>query len=613
MSGADGGASLKRLQSVLSHVRETPAPTASAKTRWDGWGYEDTNIFLNPQGVVEFAGTRYEEVFPAERVLPGVRAWAESKVGLDVNRRITLNATPPKIKAGSEVMHEGFLAEMASLALPVDLDPVTRVRHSHGQTCGEIFRIRTCTEFDRVPDAVISPLTHEQVQAVVTAAVKHNVVIIPYGGGTNVSNALTCSEHERCMIVSLDMRKMTAILSVDKENMTALVEAGISGLDLHNKLKNKGVTLGHEPDSWEFSTVGGWVATRASGMKKNTYGNIEDMLINLTMVTPQGTLTKSCNVPRVSMGPDMMQMALGSEGLFGVVTRVMFRVRPLPEVQLYDSILFPTLGDGIAALHDITREGCIPASLRLLDNTQFQLGQALKPASSHPLTAHLISLATKAYVTKIKGFDVNSMCAATILFEGTKEQTERYQRQIHAIAAKHGGMIGGAENGKRGYFLTYVIAYIRDFVMDFYFLTDSFETAVPWTNVKQLIADINNEIGLVCAGHGVPNKHVVMCRISQVYETGVCLYVYYGVNFFGVKEPLKLFHTIEQSCVDVMMRNGAALSHHHGIGKHRKQWLPQVLSAPALSAIHGLKAAVDPTNVFATNNIITTTLPPTRE
>ncbi|OQR94339.1 alkyldihydroxyacetonephosphate synthase, peroxisomal [Achlya hypogyna] len=609
MSGAQDGASLKRLQSVLSHVREAPAPVASSKTRWDGWGYEDTNIFLNPQGVVEFAGTRYEEVFPAARVLPGVRAWAESKVGLDVDRRITMNSSPPKIKAGSEVMNQGFLAAMEAQALPVDLDPITRVRHSHGQTCGEIFRIRTCTEFERVPDAVISPLTHEQVQAVVSAAVEHNVVIIPYGGGTNVSNALTCTEDERRMIVSLDMRKMTAILSVDKENMTAVVEAGITGLDLHNKLKNKGVTLGHEPDSWEFSTVGGWVATRASGMKKNTYGNIEDMVINLTMVTPQGTLTKSCNVPRVSMGPDMVQLALGSEGQFGVVTRVMFRVRPLPEVQLYDSILFPTFPDGIAALNDITRKGCIPASLRLLDNTQFQLGQALKPESSHPMTAHLISLATKAYVTKIKGFDVNTMCAATILFEGTKEQTERYQREIHAIAAKHGGMIGGAENGKRGYFLTYVIAYIRDFVMDFYFLTDSFETAVPWSNVTQLVADIQEEIPRVCADHGVANKPVVMCRISQVYESGVCLYVYYGVNFYGVDEPLKLFHTIEQSCVDVMIRNGAALSHHHGIGKHRKKWLPQVVSPPALTALHGLKAAVDPTNVFATNNIITTTPP----
>ncbi|OQS05151.1 alkyldihydroxyacetonephosphate synthase, peroxisomal [Thraustotheca clavata] len=596
--------STKRLQAVLNHVRETPSTSSSSKTRWDGWGYEDTHIFLNPHGVVEFAGTRYEEVFPAARVLPGVRAWAESKVGLDVDRRITLNTSPPKIKEGSQVLNQAFLDEMKQLSLAVDLDPVTRVRHSHGQTCGEIFRIRTCEEFDRVPDAVISPLTHEEVEAIVQAAVRHGVVIIPYGGGTNVSNALTCSENEKRMIVSLDMRKMTAILSIDKENMIAVVEAGIAGLDLHNKLKNKGVTLGHEPDSWEFSTVGGWIATRASGMKKNTYGNIEDMVINLTMVTAKGTMTKSCNIPRMSMGPDMTQMALGSEGLFGVVTKVVFRIRPLPQVQLYDSILFPTFADGIAALHDITRKGCIPASLRLLDNTQFQLGQALKPESTHPMTAHLISLATKAYVTKIKGFNVNTMCAATILFEGTKQQTEHYQREIHAIAAKHGGMIGGAENGKRGYFLTYVIAYIRDFVMDYYFLTDSFETAVPWTNVTQLVSDIKEKIDDVCDQHLVPNKPVVMCRISQVYETGVCLYVYYGVNFFGVEQPLQLFHTIEKSCVDVMLRNGAALSHHHGIGKHRKQWLPEVLSTPALTAIQGLKDAVDPTNVFATSNII---------
>ncbi|KAH9147929.1 hypothetical protein AeRB84_008558 [Aphanomyces euteiches] len=401
--------------------------------------------------------------------------------------------------------------------------------------------------------------------------------------------------------------KACQVLSVDKENMTAVIEASISGLDLHNQLKARGLTLGHEPDSWEFSTVGGWIATKASGMKKNVYGNIEDLVVNVVLVTPSGTMTRSCSVPRVSMGPDTLQMAMGSEGLFGVVTRVVFRIRPAPEFQMYDSILFPTFDDGVRAMYDVTRAKCIPASIRLLDNTQFQLGQALKPMASNPLTANLVSMATKAYVTKIKGFDVNTMCGMTLLFEGNKDEALRHQKQIHAIAAKHGGMVGGAENGKRGYFLTYVIAYIRDFVMNYYFLCDSFETAVPWNNVTAFIANIRQEIETGVARNPVVQvKPIVMCRVTQVYETGACVYVYYGVNFYGVDDPLKLFFSIEQACVEVMLRHGAALSHHHGIGKHRKKWLPQVLSTPSLKAIQGIKNAIDPTNVFSTNNIIDT-------
>ncbi|KAF0686823.1 Aste57867_21383 [Aphanomyces stellatus] len=599
---------LKRLETILAQLRDSTPTTPSTlnEVRWDGWGYTDTSIFINDDGQVEFAGNRYEEIFPAARIMPSLRAWAEDKVGLDVNRKAPRNIAPPRIKEGSEVMHTGFLESMAALKIPVNVDPIARVRHSHGQTCGEVYRLRTSAVFDRVPDAVIWATSHELVEHVVAAAIRHNVVIIPYGGGTNVSNALTCSDKERRMIVSLDMRGMTQILAVDKENMTAVIEAGISGLELHNQLRNRGVTLGHEPDSWEFSTVGGWIATKASGMKKNVYGNIEDIVVNLTMVTPAGTLTRSCNVPRVAMGPDAINMALGSEGLFGVCTRVVFRIRPLPEYQLYDSILFPTLEHGVKAMYDVTRAGCIPASIRLMDNTQFQLGQALKPEATNPLTAGLMSMATKAYVTKIKGFDVNTMCAMTLLFEGSKGQTDRYQKQIHAIAATHGGLVGGAENGKRGYFLTYVIAYIRDFVMDYYFLCDSFETAVPWNNVTAFMANVHQEIHAVAAANQVTTKPIVMGRVTQVYETGACVYIYYGVNFFGVADPLKLFFAIEQACVDVMVRHGAALSHHHGIGKHRKKWLPQVVSVPALKAIEGIKGAIDPTNVFATNNIIDT-------
>lgn len=424
----------------------------------------------------------------------------------------------------------------------------------------------------------------------------------------SVSNALVCSPSERRAIVSIDMRDMNKILLVDKENMVVRVEAGVTGLDLHERLRNKGLTLGHEPDSWEFSTLGGWVATRASGMKKNVYGNIEDLVVNVKTVTVQGTMERAATVPRVSMGPDTTQMLLGSEGILGVFTEVTLRVRSFPKTQVYDSLLFPTFEHGLEAMHDVLRSKCVPASIRLLDNTQFQLGQALK-VSSDQFGAGVLDYAKKTYVTKIRGFEVAAMCAATVLMEGSPEEVAQQQAQIQAIAKKHHGLVGGAESGKRGYFFTYIIAYLRDFAMDYYFMSESFETAVPWTNVQQLCTDIKVAISAAAARREVRIQPLIACRVTQLYETGVAVYVYYGVYYYGVTNAMAMFREIETAAVHAIVSNGGSLSHHHGVGKHRREWLPAAISAPGISAIQGLKTALDPQNVFAAGNILPPSTP----
>ncbi|RLN91441.1 hypothetical protein BBJ28_00026033, partial [Nothophytophthora sp. Chile5] len=589
--------------------------------RWNGWGYADTQLFVNAHKVIEISGARYAEVFQSapDRTLPLLLPWAEKVLGLDANRRSPASITCPEelqvlYTPQSDDDSETHRALDAFLLLARDtvgaktsITMEERVSHAHGQTCEEIFRLRHLRQIERIPDAVVWPTSHEQVEALVRAAsqAKH-VCLIPYGGGTNVTKALECNPSERRAIISLDLREMRRILLVDRENMLATVEAGITGLELHERLRHRGLTLGHEPDSWEFSTLGGWVATRASGMKKNTYGNIEDLVVNVTTVTAQGTMQRAATVPRAAMGPDMNHAMLGSEGIFGVFTQVTLRLREFPTVQVYDSLIFPSLEHGLAMLKEVTRAGYEPASLRLLDNTQFQLGQALKTSSStNKFTAGVLDFAKKTYVTKIRGFDVTEMCAATVLLEGTShEKVLEQQQRIQAIAKRHEGMVGGAENGKRGYFFTYIIAYLRDFALDYYFMSESFETAVPWTNARQLITDVTLAINSVAAQRHVGTKPLIACRVSQVYGTGVCVYVYYGINYFGVDDPLSLFHATELAAVDAIVRNGGALSHHHGIGKHRLAWLPAAVSPPAIAAMQGLKTALDPTNVFAAGNLL---------
>ena len=193
------------------------------------------------------------------------------------------------------------------------------------------------------------------------------------------------------------------------------------GTDLERGLKQYGVCLGHEPDSHEFSTLGGWISTRASGMQKNTYGNIEDIVQNITLVTSKGTYSKTNLWPRISNGPDMNHLVMGSEGNYGIITEAVVRVRTLPEVRIYDSILFYDYESGCKFMYEVSKLGQYPASLRLVDNQQFQFGQTMKPANKSSWD-DFVDAAKKFFVMNIKGFEPEKMVAATLLCEGDKKE-----------------------------------------------------------------------------------------------------------------------------------------------------------------------------------------------
>ena len=288
----------------------------------------------------------------------------------------------------------------------------------------------------------------------------------------SVTGGVTCPSDETRCIATVSMRRMARVKWVDKDNMLACVEAGAIGVwrgrcgacasvvtmvcwtagsVLAEQLRRRGVTLGHEPDSMEFSTLGGWIATRASGMKKNVYGNIEDIVVNCKLVTPKGaaplfvhmrtllaslltfatarmcactgTWERGFTAPRVSVGSDSMQLVLGSEGTLGIITEAVVRVRvrvlpwfscarlssshatravdvqPLPSVQSYGSIVFPSLEAGVAALRTIAAQRAAPASIRLVDNAQFMFGRAMKPESASPLRDAWFDRAAKALLS----------------------------------------------------------------------------------------------------------------------------------------------------------------------------------------------------------------------
>ena len=282
-----------------------------------------------------------------------------------------------------------------------------RLLHSHGQTTSdEIYKV-LYSRLETFTDLVFYIESEEEAKTLIKLAKKHNVCLIPFGGGTSVSNALKIPKNEKRMVVSVDTRRMNKIEYIDEENLLATVQSGILGVDLENELQKIGYTAGHEPDSIEFSTLGGWISTNASGMKKHRYGNIEDIVQNITLVTPSGTINQIKPLTRSSFGVKTQNLIFGSEGNFGIITKATIRIHKKPEASTFESILFHNWEDGVAFMKRVARSNLIPASSRLMDNSMVRFASALKEEKTG--YKKLMDSIKNFFVFKIKGFNPKSV------------------------------------------------------------------------------------------------------------------------------------------------------------------------------------------------------------
>ena len=396
------------------------------------------------------------------------------------------------------------------------------------------------------------------------------------------------------------MRRMSKIEWINKEDRRVCVQSGITGGDLIELLKEEGFTIGHEPDSVELSTVGGWIATNASGMKKNRYGNIEDIVENISMVSPKGTISQINPISRGSIGFKPQNVLFGSEGNIGIITKAVLKIHQIPNQQKYNSVLFKNWSEGVSFMKALSKTNYIPASVRLVDNIQFRFGQALKPRAEG--FKKLKSNIEKFFVVNIKGFDSDKMCALTIVMEGTKEEVDYQQKNVNKLAKKHKGLIGGPGNGKRGYMLTYAIAYVRDFAAKYQIMGETMETTVPWSKIQDVIDAMSKRIVDLHKEYDLPGKPYISYRIPQIYHTGVCIYFMLGMSVKGVKDPEEKFSKIELSLRGTIIKHGGSISHHHGVGKLRKDFIPDMLSKTSIQLIKEMKQSHDPSNVFGSRN-----------
>ncbi|MEC9464377.1 MAG: FAD-binding oxidoreductase [Myxococcota bacterium] len=594
---ATGTVGRRRLRPTGRFVPPPPSLTVGEGEALDVWGFEDTKFEVAETGHVRLTGSRYDL---CGEDLPSLLPWIQDVIQVEIDPTDVFESSyPPSIPKTRK--NDAFLEAVKDILGPeqIETDAKSRLRHGHGHTQEEMFTIKH-GRIDRIPDLVVYPVEEDEVASLVELAGKTDVCLIPYGGGTNVTDALRCPKNEKRMIVSVDMRRMNRILWIDPTNQLACIQAGAVGRHIQTQLSQFGFTMGHEPDSVEFSTLGGWIATHASGMKKNKYGNIEDIVMDVSVVTHSGLLSRTQVAPRESAGIDARKMVLGSEGNLGIITSAVVKLFPLPEAQRYGSVLFKTFEDGVSFLYDLTRSGTPPASVRLVDNLQFQFSMALKPAATGWRARK--SQIEKLFVTKLKGFDPDKMVACTIVFEGTTEEVTAQEERVYRIAARHGGMKAGGANGERGYQLTFGIAYIRDFVMNHYVLGESFETSVAWSDVETLCRNVKERVYREHEARRLPGRPFVTCRVTQVYQTGVCVYFYLAYHFKGVENPSQVYSELEHAARDEILRSGGSVSHHHGIGKLRKGFLPRVMSKATLDWNKQLKSAVDPGNIFGAGN-----------
>ncbi|WP_420642527.1 FAD-binding oxidoreductase [Candidatus Leptofilum sp.] len=562
------------------------------------WGFTDTYFKLNPDKTVTVTGSRYAlSGTVMHEFLPFVEEMLDIKLDYDNLKPIVQEKPVPPAR-----LNDDFYQAVQTQLSPekVSVDDRQRLIHSHGQTTAdEVYKV-LYGALDRVVDMVLFPESQQDVELIVELAGQHDVCLVPYGGGTSVSCALQLPQNETRSIVSVDMRRMNKILWIDHENFRAGVQAGISGKDLEERLERVGYTSGHEPDSLELSTLGGWIATNASGMKKNKYGNIEDIVESVTMVTSNGIIEQGPAMPRQSLGIDPKHVAFGSEGNLGIITSAVIKIHKLPEAKKYGSLVFPTFQKGTEFLYELSQTGTLPASIRLLDNIQFRFGSALKgePTRMEAIVGDI----QKFFLLKVKGFDPNELCAATIVMEGTQEEVNYQSKLINRLAKRYGGIAGGSTNGQRGYMLTYAIAYIRDFLTDFHIIGETYETTVPWNKVQAVIDAVAAQVEQKHKEYGLPGRPYISPRITQLYHTGVCIYFTHGFSTMGVENPDEVFSKIEHTLRETIMAAGGSISHHHGVGKIRKDFMKHAISPAATQLIKEIKQANDPQNIFGIRN-----------
>ncbi len=540
-------------------------------SKWWGWGDENKAYHLpDPQRFWAYVRARLGATEPASR--------------LDLLQSVGL--PPQRLPAA-------VLTGLARIVGEKGLSTETgdRAVFSLGKGYKDLVRIRR-GDVPHPTDVVVRPGTESQVTAVLELASREGMAVIPFGGGTTVVGGVEPATDGPTL--TLDLGGLERVVQIDHQSATATVEAGILGPDLERHLNAAGFTLGHFPQSFEYSTVGGWIATRSAGQKSTMYGKIEDRVQSLHLACPGGLLTTPA-VPAAAAGPDPVQMIAGSEGTLGVITQATLRLAPLPRYRDYRGILFRSFSEGVAAARELVQAGLRPAVLRLSDEPETESALALRAPTQG--MAAVTERAGRWYLAR-RGLHLETSSIMILGFEGAEAAVKHGWATAKLVLRRHGAQSLGRGPGRAWDRARYDAPYLRDLLLDHGVMVDTLETATTWERYLPVHAAVRDTLR-----DALGERSVVMAHLSHSYTDGASIYY----TFLAPQErggEIEQWQRVKTAATDAIVHHGGAISHHHGIGSDHRAWMEPYLGATGVRALAALKSALDPAGVMNPGKLI---------
>lgn len=537
--------------------------------KWWGWGKPEVAFSHNDKPSLR---PFIKKNIDLDIALPGVPA-------LDIN---DLNLAPSVLPAALRKQLEAAVG-----ADNVRDDTIERVTHGYGKSLRDIVRLRR-GDVGRTPDVVVYPASESEVELVLRSAMESDAVLIPFGGGSNIAGSLEPERSETRPVISLDMGRMNRLLEIDAPSNLARIEAGALGPDLEKQLNSRGWTIGHFPDSFNHSTLGGWIATRSSGMQSDKYGDIADITKGMRMVSPKGVVAVR-PVPSASTGPSVREMILGSEGRLGVITEATVHVHRIPEKREIQAYLFPTFPQGVRAMNAIAASDAAPSITRISDSNETQFSFATKKEAGR--VDQMKSDAMKMFLEKRKNFDVSKMCLSFVGYEGSTENVKRQKKLVGDIISSFGGVGVGSGPGALYDQKKFDTPYIRDFLLDRGLFADVSETATSWSQLIPLYEGVIKRAN--AAFDEIGTKGWIMCHLSHSYHSGACLYFTFAFKPVEGRDDLEQYDMVKSAIQQGFIDLSGTLSHHHGVGVEHKPWIEQDISPAGAEIMRTLFEGVD--------------------
>ncbi len=473
----------------------------------------------------------------------------------------------------------------------VDDGHPARVVHAAGQSYEDLVRLRA-GDGRAAPDAVVAPGSHEEVAAALAVCREEAVAVVPFGGGTSVVGGVEPGRGRFESVISLDLGRLDRLVALDGRSLTATFEAGISGRRAETLLDERGLTLGHFPQSFEHATVGGYLATRSAGQASTGYGRVEDLVLGLRCATPAGELRVD-PVPASAAGPSLLELLVGSEGAFGVITEATLAVRRRPSARRYEAFSFASFEAGAQALRALAQAGAGPDVARLSDDRETALALAQAAADG--------GVAARALRRYLRLRGQRRPCLAILGWEDTVAEASRRRARSARILRAAGGLALGSRAGDAWARARFDGPYLRDDLLDAGILVETLETATTWSRLAGLHRSVGAVLAESLTARGTPP--LVGCHVSHVYRSGASLYF----TVLAAQErgsELEQWRAAKAAAGDAIVAGGGTITHHHAVGSVHVPWLSAEVGELGVEALRALKGLLDPTGIMNPGKLV---------